>query len=326
MNSRPTRLLATAALAAAVLGTTLPAATAGVPNARSVETVTLTPATLDRGADPAVPQLLDTTILDGGTSVTIRAREVQLLGKSGEDYVVATWQRTGDSRVERVSADGNRQTLVDGIRGDVSLSRDGEQVLETVVRSGSGTVITARDAHTGDRQARRTFPGFVTVLDADEGRAVLGASSPDRTLRWNTRTDATTRISGRTGYFADIRADRLATLTADPYAGGCSVLTTLSAPRTTLWHSCAAAVTESSPGGHRLVTVPLLLDGPLSQVSVRGDHGHLVARYRSSGSFGPLTWERDRSLLLVTYGAKKSAVVRCEAGACERASALVDTP
>ena len=326
MSSRPTRLLATAVLAVAALGTTLPSATADAPAARSVETVTLTPATLERGQDPAVPQLLGKTILDGDTSVTVRAREVQLLGKSGEDYVVATWHRNGDTRVERVSATGDRETLMDSVRGDLLLSRDGEQVVETVVRTESRTVITVRDAHTGDREARRAFPGVVTVLDADEERAVLGASAPARTLWWHTRTDGTKKISGRTGYFADIRADRIATLTADPYAGGCSVLAALSAPGQGLWRSCGAAVLEASPDGRRLATVPLLMDGPLSQVSMYGDHGRLLARYRSSGTFGPVTWEGDRSLLLVTYGAKKSAIVRCEPDACERASKRVDTP
>lgn len=325
MTPRPLGILATAVLVLATLDATLPSATADTP-ARSAETITLRPATLERGENPAVPQLLGRTILDGDTAVTIRAREVQLLGKSGDDYVVGSWRRNGDTRVERVSADGDRETLMDSIRGDLVLSRDGEQVLETVVRSESRTVITVRDARTGGRLARRAFPGVVTVLDADEDRAILGASSPDRTLWWNTRTDGTKKISGRIGYFADIRADRIATLTADPYSGGCSDLAALSAPRKSLWRSCKAAVMAAAPDGRRLVTVPLLLDGPLSKVSVHGDRGRLFASYRSSGTFGSVTWEGDRSLLLVTYGTKKSAIVRCEPDGCERASKRIDTP
>jgi hypothetical protein len=215
---------------------------------------------------------------------------------------------------------------VNRFRGDLLLSQDGSQLIEAVVREEPRTTITVRDAYTGTRQARRVFNGLVTVLDVDESRAVLGRRSPNRTVWWHTGTDQTKRISDRAGYFADIRANRLATLTADPYDGGCSVVTPLRAPRKTLWRSCKAAVLAASPDGRRLLTEHLLMDGPSSKVSVHGDHGRLFASYRTNGWFGSGSWERDRSLLIETYGSDRAAIVRCEPKACERASKLIDTP
>jgi hypothetical protein len=336
VSPRPSRLLTTAALALAALGTSLSAAAlpttalaaahAGQAPAGPARTTTIRPAELSRGDDPGVPVQLGRTILDGSTSVTVRGGEVHLLGRSGDGYVVETYPRRGGHRVEHVSPEGTRTTVMSHVVGDVRLSADGEQVFETVVRSGSESVVTVRDAGTGTREARRTFPGVVTVLDAAGGRAVLGAWSPQRTLSWQTRTDRTRRISDRAGYFADVRADRLAVLTGDPYDGGCSVLAALSSPRQPLWRSCREAVTAASPDGRRLLTRDLLGDGPLARVSVHGDHGHLFDTYRATGGLGAGVWETDRSLLLEAYGQRRGAIVRCEPTGCERASKLVDTP
>jgi hypothetical protein len=312
--------------ATADLPSTPRVAAAGVSTKGEVPASTIKPARLKRGQDPSIPQLLGTTILDGSLRIEVPAREVQLLGKSGREYVVATWSRSGRAQVERVGVDGARETILDHINGDLDLSVDGQQLFEAVVRTESHTVVTVRDAHSGDRLARRTFRGFVSVLDADEERAVLGAWSPSRTFWWHTRTNRTRRIAGMAGYFADIRASRFATLTADAYAGGCSRLSPLSTPSKLLWRSCRQAVTASSPSGHRLLTQYLLADGPMGTAQVHGDHGRLIARYRTPGWFGPATWESNRSLLMLTNGTRKTAVVRCKSGTCERASKLVDTP
>lgn len=321
MPARTVRLLAATALSLAILGATLGAA--AVATAQPDDTVTIKPAALERGADPAVPQLLGTTVLHGDVRLRFAAQEVQLFGMSGDGYVVGVWKRRGE-RVLRVTADGDRETVRPDIDGDLLLSRDGEQLLETVVRSGPRSVVRVYDARTGDRLARRAFRGAVQVLDADEERAVLGIGSPDRTLWWHTRTDDTMRISRRIGYFADIRAGRIATLTGNPYDGGCSVFAPLASPREALWRSCEQAVLALSPNGRRLLTAHLLMDGPLGTVSVHGERGRRIATYRSTGWFGRSVWESNREVLLATYGARRAAIVRCEGGACERASGLVD--
>jgi hypothetical protein len=225
--------------------------------------------------------------------------------------------------VLRVTADGDRETVVPDIDGDLVLSSDGEQLLETVVRSGPRSVVRVHDARTGDRLVRRAFRGAVQVLDADEERAVLGIGSPDRTLWWHTRTDDTQRISRRVGYFADIRAARIATLTGNPYDGGCSVFAPLATPRDALWRSCGQAVLALAPNGRRLLTTHLLMDGPIGTVRVYGERGRRIATYRSTGWFARGAWESNQELLLTTYGARRAALVRCEGEDCERASRRV---
>lgn len=318
MNPIRSRQLLTVLAATSLALTLLTAAPAA-----AVGTTTIRPATLERGDGPRVPQVLDRTILDGDLAVPVDADEVYLLGRSGADYVVQTYGDDG-ARVERVTAGGEHTTLVDGFRGDVRLSADGTQVFEAVYRfRDKKTRVIVRDAETGERLARRTFAGVVTVLDADPDGAVLGGLSPDRTFRWHPGTDEARRISRRTGYFADLGADRLGMFTDDPYDGGCSVLSTLSAPRTRLWRSCRHAVVGAAPNGRRLLTWPILMDGPLSQVTVHRDNGRLIGRYRSAGTFDRVEWEGNRSLLMVTRGTRKAAVVRCRADDCERASRLV---
>lgn len=331
MRSRSSRLLAPAVLALAVLAgapasALVPASTDVVPAAGTAPETTIRPATLERGADPAVPQLLGKTILDGDVRVEVAAQEVQLLGRSGDEYVVLVYPRDASARLQRVAADGTRETIRTDVRGDVVLSRDGLQVLENVLRDGGArTVVTVRSAETGEREVRRSFRGHVRVLDADEERAVLGGSSPSRTLWWHTRTDGTSRISGREGYFADIRADRVATMSGTG-EDLCSVLASLPPQAEVLWRSCRRAVVAAAPNGRRLVTTHVYSDGPVGSLQVHGDHGRLLASYDIAGSFGLSTWETGRAMLVQAYGTKKAAIVRCELGDCERASRRVDAP
>lgn len=334
MRALPTRLLTPAVLAVAALAAAVPSGTAvavaGTASTDSaertaVEERTVSPATLPRGAGPAVAQVLGTTLLHRDLRIEVPGREVQLLGMSGDDYVIARWLENGDNRIERVTAAGARTTVVAGADAGVVLSEDGRHLLLTHVREDARTVVTVRDALTGDRVARHTFRGYVRVLDADKDRAVLGGSAPARTFWWNTRTAATARIAARSGYFADIRADRVAMFTADPYAGGCSVLSTLSAPSEVLWRSCRQAVVATSPQGRRLLTQHLRMDGPVGELSVRGTRGRLRAVYRAPGHFGPAAWETDRRFLVLTLGTRKTALVRCEPGACERVSERIDS-
>jgi len=282
--------------------------------------VTVRPAALQRGDDVRIPQLLGTTILDGDRRIEVAGQEVELFGVSGDEYVVGVRPGDGTSSVERVASDGTTTPIVDRIRGDIVLSSDGQQLFEAVQRSGGSSVVTVRDAATGDRVTRRTFRGYVRVLDADAGRAVLGASAPNRTFRWNTTTDTTSRINGDEGYFADIRADRVASFVAAPGDNACGAVTTLTGAHATLWRSCRQAVMATSPNGRRLLTQSLVTDGPVGRLSTYTDHGRRLATYRTPGSFGPGSWESNRSVLVTAYGTRKTAIVRCGVDACERAS------
>ena len=323
MASRSAQLLVVSLTALAVAGTVGSALPAMAQTAESAApTVMVKPAELDRGANPAIPRVLGTTILDGAHRIELTdVAEVQLYGTSAGDYVVGTFGNAGGaSRIERVAPDGSRETIKHHIRGNVDLSADGLQVFESILRDDQTTRVTVRDALTGAQQSRRRFPGYVQVLVADAGRAVLGSGAPYRTFWWTPETDRTSMISHREGYFADIRADRVATIKISGPENACSALTSLSDRHTTLWRSCEQAILVSSPNGRRVLTRWIMQDGPNNTFSVHRADGRRLVTYRSAGSFGSATWETNRRALLTTYGTKRGSIVRCQLDACERAS------
>jgi hypothetical protein len=313
--------LTTALLAVATAAGLAAAPAAAGPEDGAVTSVRL--GQLDRGPGPAVPRVLGTSIVEGDRVVAVDADEVQLLGVSGAEYVVAVYADRGSS-VERVAADGTRTVVLDRVPFAFALSGDGTQLVTTRPRGTRRTVVAVRDATTGERVARHTFGAGASVLDADEGRVVVGQTGPARTLSWDVDRDRVTRISDRYGYAADISADRLAAFTAPLYERGCSVLTRLSTPRRATWRSCERAVLAFSPDGRRMLTTHILMDGPLGQVEVHTARGRRVAAYRSGDSFGVLGWEDARTALVTVYDRRgRSALVRCHLADCERASDVV---
>jgi len=276
-----------------------------------------------------IPHLEGHTVVDGETRIPVRAGVVRLLGTSGRQYVVGTSDRSGSEhfRVLRLAADGSRRVVLQGVPiWDLRLSGDGTQLARA--RQDLNTRVLVWDSRTGAREARREFRGSVSILDFDRSRMVLGAWGPDRTFWWNTATGATRRIVGQAGYAAQISADRVATLTGDPYDGGCSVVRSLRHPADAVWRSCGQRVEQFSPLTGRMATIPLLTDGLGSRdVWWHAAGGRVLAHY-TARLFGVLRWESDRALLLDTDGARKAATVRCVVRDCERASALrpVQTP
>ena len=320
------KLASVAAAAASTLALLLVAAAP----ASAVPVTVLKPADLPRGPDVAIPHLEGKTVVDGSVRVRIRAGQVVLLGTSGPDYVVATSDANGDGhfRTFRVTSSGERTPLLRGIPVfDMVLSRDGTRIGLASGSTADHTRLRVWSAANGDRQAARRFPGSVSILDFDARRMVLGSFGPDRSYWWNSHTDATRRITDRAGYNADIRADRLAVYTKDPYRGGCSVVSRLSAPHSSLWKSCRDRVQVFAPSGGRLASIPILTDGlGPRDVFLRSTGGRLHAHYRTAGWFGAIDWESARALLLDTNGTVKSATVRCVVRDCERASRLRPVP
>ena len=317
------RSLAAVAAATASLLIGLAAPAVAVPDTH------LVPAALDRGPDVRIPHLEGHTVVDGETRIRVHAGAVRLLGTSGRDYVVGTSDRSGTDhfRVLRLGPDGRRHVLLRGVpMWDVRLSGDGTQLARA--RQDLNTVVRVWDSSNGHLQAQRRFRGAVSILDLDETRMVLGAWNPDRTFWWSTATDGTRRISDQPGYAARISADRVATVTGDPYDGGCSVVRSLRRPGRPVWRSCHQRVQVFSPGSRRMATIPILTDGLGSRdVWLHSPGGRVLSHY-TARLFGALQWESDRALLLDTDGARRAATVRCVVNACESASALrpVRTP
>jgi hypothetical protein len=322
--------LTAAALALPLLALTTAGLASPTATAASAATTVIKPGALPRGEAPQVPYLDAGTIVDGDVRVEAPAG-ARLLGATGDDYLVLVPEPDGSGSVELVHRDGSHEQ----VRGtptdsELMLSTDGTRLVRWRLSKVDGawtTRIAVHDSRTGDRTARRDFAGIVQVLDADEGRMVLSRWNKPRTFWWNADSFATARISEQVGYAADIRADRVATYTGDPYEGGCSVLRTLSSPRDVLSRSCTERVTAISPSGRRVATIHILADGlGPHEVTVRRDHGRRLARYEVDGWFGRVMFETNRNLLLEAAGRRKMALVRCDGATCERTTPARPTP
>lgn len=308
----------------------LAVALTGTPSVASPATLTIRPAELERGANPAIPWVFDGTVLHGSLRVDV-PDSAWLLGQSGDDYLV---QVPGDeqSRVVRVAPDGTRTRVLElPAAHQVMLAGDGTTLIRTAQRRVEGvwrTVMHLHDPVTGDETQRRRFGGIVDVLDAEAGRAVLSSWTPrERTLLWDLAADTTEELVRQRGYIADLGADRLGTFTKDPYLGGCTVLRVLSNPGEVLSRSCEERAAAVSPSGLRVATIHILSDGIGPQgVTVRRDTGRELADYRVGGWFGRIDFESDRALLLDANGRERQAVVRCDGATCERASSTRPTP
>ncbi|WP_243057327.1 hypothetical protein [Nocardioides sp. SR21] len=291
--------------------------------------LSLAPASLPAGPHPAGAHVDGRVVHDGSVRLRMDAASVGLLGMSDDRYVVRLSDADGsDARIIWVRADGRQREITSNRDASASplLSDDGRHLISTPFMGRDSTTVRVRSARTGRILVTRTFPGSVSVLDAADGRAVLGSWSPNKTFWWTYGgTDDTSPINRRTGYFASIPANRVASYTRDPYLGGCSVLTSLSGNR--LSRSCKERVTAVSPDGGRVAAIHILSDGiGPSSVTVRRATGDRLARYDAPYFFGSIRWESNTSLLLDTYDERRWATVRCDGGECERASKLRRTP
>ena len=291
-------------------------------------TVSIHPAQLDRGPDVPGPHVEGRVLVDGSMRMAFRAPSVTYLGKSGNRYYVHLMRRDGShARVLWITPSEKQKVLVRGLSPAlVWLSGDGRDLLSAPKQTAEETRIEVVNARTGRPVATRTFAGGVSVLDADESRAVLGGWGPNRTFWWNYRSDATRVINHRPGYAASIAADRLASYTRDPYLGGCSVLTTLSGAR--LSRSCSERVVAISPSGRRVATVGILSDGPGASAATvrRASGGAALVHYEAPYVFGWIRWQDDTTLLLDTFTTRKVTTVRCVLDSCERASKTRPSP
>ncbi len=311
---------ATAATAALLAGGLAGPAASAPERAATVE---IKPGSLARGENPQIPFQDRKTILDSDLTIDVDVKNMWLVGKSADEYVVLTWGSGNRYQLRRVDADGN-----------LTLIRRGGPVLASAVLSGDGSrfatadagrnhsTVRVFDATDGTLLASRVVLGSARVLDLDGTRVVIGSWGPNRTLSWNTTTDRRRVLVEKVGYEASIEADRLAWFTRDPYRNGCSVVATMSDTDARLWRSCDQRVEEFAADGAHVATVALLSDGiGPSEVQLREVDGTRLDRYRAVW-FGRIAFEDADTLLLHAFGAQKAAIVRCTDGSCERASRL----
>lgn len=329
--ARPVRTLLAATACTAALAAGLSTFVAPTEAASGTATTTqLRPGSLPRGEDVRGPHFEadghHDVLVDGERRVAVPGRYSTYLGRSGAAYVVKTVAH-GEIRTLRLRPDGSTRLLHRSQDSDdVQLTNDGSILVAADWRDNGRTDVSLIDPRTGKRYDHRLFAGDRQVLDADPVHVVLGGWSGP-TVVWRLDNMRISRISPDHGYVADLTADRVATMTKDPYLGGCTVVTTISAPRRELWRSCAQRVDAFSPDGALMATVAKLVDGRgATEVQLRASHGRQVALLRTDGWFAPTTWEDATTALLPTTGTQYAAVVRCEvvgtSVGCERASDL----
>lgn len=313
-----------AALGAVALAGTLLASPASAKPA-----ITLTPGSLDRGPDIAVPHLdVDGhTVVDGTIRVTVRGPEVRLLGKSGASYVVGTTSKSGGhGRIYRVAADGSRTLLAKAHPFMSVLSRDGATLVTSRVGRTAQSTITAYDVPTATQKAQRVFRDYAIALDAQTDRVILGSTK--KTQLWTLPAtpggvDKVATVSRDPGYVADLANDVVGTFTKDPYDGGCSELRSVSSGAL-VWRSCTQQVVAFNADASRVATIAILSDGPgPGRVDARTIDGKQLGRYQvGSGWFDDISFETPTALLLEVHGARKAFTARCTGTVCERASAV----
>ncbi|MBS43278.1 MAG: hypothetical protein CMH83_08985 [Nocardioides sp.] len=283
---------------------------------------TVDPERLDRGPDVALPHLEGGRVVDGDTTTRrVPGKYRSVLGRTGSSYVVLS-RKDGAWRTWRVSADRDARELFRGVGpGEVLLSADGRALAVQRYLRQDRTRVVLRSPRTGDVRASRVFPGYRTLLDVSGRRAILASYEQPGTVLWNAATGRVRLVTSRLGYRADLATNRLAAFTDDPYAGGCTVVTSLNHPRHTLWRSCDERVEAFSTDGRRVATVHKLSDGiGAGRVWERTLRGARLAVYDPPSYVGAIRWESGTDLLLDVHGQDRWAVVRCSEGPCERAS------
>ena len=323
-------LVGAAGLVASLAGVTAPTQAAAGTGA-GAPVVQLRPAALSRGADVAGVHVqagkAHDTLVDAARRLAIPGRFSTYLGRSASAYVVKT-VTAGELRTVRLRPDGTTRVLHRSQDSDNVVLATGGDILVAADFAGGDTDVSLIDAHSGKRYDHRVFRGDRRVLDATPVRVVLGGFG-SATVIWRLDNMRLIRISEHHGYLADLATDRLATMTKDPYYGGCTVVTTISAPRRELWRSCDDQVDSFSPDAALMATADRRTDGlGPTQIALRTSTGRRITSLRTTGWFGPSSWESTTSVLVPTSGRTSAAVVRCTTHAvgdpvtCERASRL----
>jgi hypothetical protein len=308
-----------AALVLAALSTVL---TLAAPAQAAAPTVELQPHELARGADIAIPHIDEGDFVDGARRVELPGTVAELLGPSGEAWVVATHRtnRVGEwrnRRVLRVEADGTvREVLRDVDAATLRLSEDGSRLVGPTT-SNRRTTVRVWSGADGSVIAERTFSGYPDVVTADARKVLV--DTVDRLAVWRVGAGTVRTVTRKLTGQASFEHDLLTTYTKDPYLGGCTKLVRLSDLGDTVWRSCRDRVAAVSPDATRMVTFDILTDGlGPGEINLRTIGGRKLATYTTNW-FSGWDWESPDTLLLTVNGRKQASVVRCTLGSCENA-------
>lgn len=320
--------LALGALALALCAGTLVAPAQAAPASAPASTE-VKPAKLKRGADSSVAHFDGSTLVVGSERIPTKLQGHRtVLGTEADGDHLVSAERSRRTTVARVTPDGEVSVVARIHRpAQVIASSDLNRVVFTTAYR-ARTVLSVRTVDTGIGILQRSFPGHLQTLAAGPHRVLVSQTHKNRTSTWwwNPTTNRTQHVSNWRGYRADLASDRLALLEGDPYQDACQRVVRLSAPRKTLWRSCADRVDAFGPTG-MMATVHILSDGlGPNHVALRRVGGRAVARFHTSGWFGDMVFEGPRALVTYAAGRSQAARIRCLPRGCERISDLEPKP
>lgn len=313
------RAAASLAVAAGLVVTSLTA------SAQGAARIDLQPEDLARGADVRIAHIEDGDFVLGARRVHVGGGRAEVLGRSGNAWLVGTSNVAGRSkfRIVRVKANDSVLVIKHGVSiFDLTVSENGKFFVHVGRGTQKAVPVRVFSSRTGDLKTEKNFASYPTVMGMGGPDVLLSSWGPgDIGIRsWDISSGVVTRISRQPANIVDIGSDLLATYTKDPYSGGCVRLSRLSSPQTLLWRSCRERIVAFSPDGGRMATVDLLSDGigPW-EVKEREIDGTLLGDY-TTGWFGQVVFESSTALLLDVNGDTLAATVRCRGTACENAS------
>lgn len=286
-----------------------------VPAAASAAPETRIGLDLPRGPALTVPHVEGTTLVDGSRRIPVDADTLHYAGGTGSAYVVVV----DDSRVVRLDPDGSQSPLGRTYGDRVRVDDTGRLLATTRHRNGDSrrSTIIVRNTTTGAKVAVRTFPRYLSALDVDDTRVLLGG--PRRTLVWRTDTGAVSRVSRDEGYGADLATDLVAGFVPGTATdeGACTRVRRISTGAE-VSELCDDLVLAFSPDGSRVATTERYPDGPVSTVRLETLQGTTLTAYRSAQALGRVTFSGGPdTLLLGLVGPRRSATVRCTGSDCE---------
>ncbi len=325
-------LIVAATIASSGLAT---AGAATTPDADSAAAVTrLDPGSLERGADPSLPYLVNDQIRDGDIRINVASQpnHLSLWETAGGYLLLDQLFSTGQMRLTAYDRDGESRVIASGEILDVVVSEDKRRIaVVDDLNGGLGPfAVKVVNPTTGNEFGARHF-GYADAIALDGERVFLNRRDGGDIVSgtWKYETNVVKTLAQRQLLDADLRQRILVFAGIGSGGGeGCARVTWMGESQA-LWRACQfEPVDWSRDGRHALATWDYFdMAGTDRWLTVDGRNGERTGRV--SGRLDWIAvWESNNRFLTIAQGDDgQTAIVRCTVGgACERASRTWDRP